>query len=1006
MISDMEDGLTMNSIIKNARTIQEKRGSYSEDKKVDYSFLNEWRDVRTLLSDKYFGEMLKENDTTIDEFAYCLQTSGDDAIKEDVWYNDFSEIMEQFDYSNIDYSLGVNLASFPFSKYFSLEIEKSVKKLKNLKISKNVMESFVAAHVIEMFNIVGKLVALKLAIYKNSHAFESDNQQERFQEFLKGTFCSKQTFYMFYEEYPVAARVATVRTKYLIKNYTDILEHLDKDYKVIRKFLNKESLELTDIKLSSGDSHAQGNSVSILNFDEKKLVYKPKDLRVCKAFEKFIDWYTSFSGLLDLKIPKGIYKDSYCYNEFIEAEYCINEEQVEKFYTRYGYLIAICYLLNINDLHLENVVACGEYPVIIDLETLFQGMAELKDESIYFELINYLEITSVANSLLLPKQVNIGLDDTVDLSALNGRETETNQKILMPKMINTDEFHYEKVKSMFVGGNNIPKFNKTDEVDVSKYNMLIFEGFNDFISFIMKNKLECIKMLDVFKGMKIRCLTKSTEKYASMIRFASHPNYNREMKYRERLLMNVWAYPYRDKRIVKSEVRDMVFNDIPIFFTYVDSKDLVDSQGEVYTNFHNESGYELAVNKISRLSEEELSRQQSILLLSLGILNPYLNQKVTKRDLNYNIKKIDCLKQAERISGKLMKEAYVRKDGCSFINIECDDKKEWKLVPCNEALYDGLSGIAIFFLEMYIRTKENAYLANYKKIIKTAIEQTKNTMFESAFSGWLSPMYPLILEYKYLGQISDTEYLDFTAKKIKGLKVEDIRNLKRSDYVSGISGTIRLLKLLNETFGDKYVTLNTIKNFGIVLKERLEDNTEVFKVKAGIAHGICGVMYGLISAELIEPAIVKNMLSKEVQIEILEKDSYKWCWGLPGMIQTRLAILKINSDCIDNNQLNELLIKFEGELINLINNDTLCHGNGSIITTLKMIYDYTHEKKWRSLMELWISNVNISSLFDGYKIPKVADVFAKGIFDGYFGIGWMYLYASGSINNLLLLEAK
>ena len=57
-------------------------------------------------------------------------------------------------------------------------------------------------------------------------------------------------------------------------------------------------------------------------------------------------------------------------------------------------------------------------------------------------------------------------------------------------------------------------------------------------------------------------------------------------------------------------------------------------------------------------------------------------------------------------------------------------------------------------------------------------------------------------------------------------------------------------------------------------------------------------------------------------------------------------------------------------------------------------------------MQLWISNVNISSVYDGYKIPKVADISAKGIFDGYFGIGWMYLYASGSINNLLLLETK
>ena len=49
-----------------------------------------------------------------------------------------------------------------------------------------------------------------------------------------------------------------------------------------------------------------------------------------------------------------------------------------------------------------------------------------------------------------------------------------------------------------------------------------------------------------------------------MLRYANHPNYNKEMKYRERLFMNMWAYPYNDKRPIISEVNDLLFNDIPI----------------------------------------------------------------------------------------------------------------------------------------------------------------------------------------------------------------------------------------------------------------------------------------------------------------------------------------------------------------------------------------------------------------------------------------------------------
>ena len=36
---------------------------------------------------------------------------------------------------------------------------------------------------------------------------------------------------------------------------------------------------------------------------------------------------------------------------------------------RYGKLIGIAFLFNVTDLHYENIIAHGEYPVIIDNET-------------------------------------------------------------------------------------------------------------------------------------------------------------------------------------------------------------------------------------------------------------------------------------------------------------------------------------------------------------------------------------------------------------------------------------------------------------------------------------------------------------------------------------------------------------------------------------------------------------------------------------------------------------
>lgn len=998
----------MNELIEKARTIEEKSKGYSKELSIDDSYFKQWRNVRTLLNDKYLEVMLKEMSLSKEEFSYSLQPISEiAAIEEEKWFCDFREIIDSFDYEKIDYRVGVNLPTLPFSNYIAREIKKVTNQINKVKISEKVVDAFIEAHMIEMFNIMGKITALKLEEYKQTHSFLSDDNEVRFQEFLKSTFVSKESFLKLFEEYPVSARVATVRTIYLKKNFCSILQNIESDHQEIKKFLNVDSLNLTAIKLSTGDSHQQGNSVSILEFEDKKLVYKPKNLKICKSFEKFIDWYTNSSELLPIKIPKGIYKEEYTYNEYIMPKFCKSEKEVENFYIRYGYLIALCYLLNLNDLHLENVIAQGEHPVIIDIETSFQVSTEMEKNTIYTQLLRQLELDSVADSFLLPKQVSIGSDDDIELSALNGREVKLSKTFLAPKEINTDKFHYEKVPGYFPGGDNIPKFNENDEVEVKKYSLRILEGFDDFISFIMKNKIECLDMLKVFRGQKIRVLTKSTEKYASMIRYANHPNYNREMKYRERLMMNLWAFPYLDKRIIKSEVNDLLFNDIPIFYSYTDSRDLIDSNGKVYKNYHRLSGFELCTNKIKGLTEKEIKRQRTILITELGISGSYLNQKVTKRDISFTIQKFDYLKQAKKIANILISEAFIKDDKCSFISLDCNEKNRWKLVPSDGSFYSGLSGISVLFLELYIRTGEKVYFEYYQMLIHTAIEQTNNTGFEGAFTGWLSPIYPLILEYKYLNTISDEEFLRFTIKKLESLKIDDIRKAtSKGDYISGIAGIIRLVSIIQMTFGDEYISENVIKVFSKVLLERIESGQEKAIEKVGIAHGISGIMLGLSSSGIVEPEFIKTYLLKESQMKMPQEDIYKWCWGLSGMIQARLQLLKNNPLSIDKEELEKLIGKFEKSISSMMNEDCLCHGNGSIITTMKMIYEYTNQEKWISLLHLWMSNMNMNALFDFYKISKIEDVEAKGIFDGISGIGWLYLYTSGSISNLLLLETK
>lgn len=997
----------MNEMIKRARTIEEKRRAYTGHVDVDYSYLKEWRDVRTLLKDKYFEEMLKENNMTEEEFAYTLQPDVELDIQEsDKWFDTYEEIINGFDEEMIDTKAGIGLAAMPFSVYLKKRIGEVVDNLKNIKVEEKAFDAFLEGHVAEMFSVFGKLTALRLAIYKEHHKFRARNEKKQFIEFLKNSFGKKEDFVSFYESYPVAARVATVRTLFMIKNYSDILERIDKDHKEIEKFISVKKLVLTDISLSTGDSHAQGNSVSILKFGDKKLVYKPKNLGICLAFEAFVDWYVSKSGMLDVKIPKGIYKETYAYNEFVEKIYCRSNKEVERFYTRYGYLVAICYLLGINDLHLENVIANGEHPVIIDLETLFQIPSQIEGDSAFLDMLKRLETESVAASMLLPRQASLGGKEAINLSAFDGKGGELSGDYLAPKNVDTADFHFENIKGRFPGGDNIPQYGKNKDVDVSQYNLVIVEACEQFLKFILEHKSEALKALEVFKGKKVRALLKSTERYASMIRYADHPSYNGDMKYRERLMMNIWAYPYRDKRIIKSEVKDMLFNDIPIFFTYTDSLGVIDSHGYEYPNFFKMSGYEISRRKLLMLNEKEIKLQKTIMTLSLGIMDPFLNKRIGKIGTVSEAKTVHYILQAKNIANKLMEEAYVKDDECSFINLDCDKDEKWKLKACETDLYGGLSGMAVLYLELYRETGEERYLDFYHMLMKSAVSQAKQAAVPGAFMGRLSPIYPIILEKKYLNTVHDSEYLKDTMKALHKLTDELMEKYEHNDYVAGLAGIVRLLSLFNEAFPEIEYAKENLDKYIEFTKKRINKEYEEGKIKAGMAHGISGMMYGIVSGGKYDAKKVKELLSHEYRLGINPKKDYKWCWGYPGMIQARIALTRIDDGLVNKRQLSSLINKFETMLNESLGSDTLCHGTGSIVTTLKMLYEYTKDKKWMNYLKRYMSDMYMHSLYEGYKISRVGDIESKGVFDGICGVAWMYLYAERNINNILLLETS
>ena len=69
--------------------------------------------------------------------------------------------------------------------------------------------------------------------------------------------------------------------------------------------------------------------------------------------------------------------------EFVAASGCTEAEAIQRFYERQGAYLALLYALEATDFHLENLIAAGEYPVWVDLESLFHLRTEGMDKLLH-----------------------------------------------------------------------------------------------------------------------------------------------------------------------------------------------------------------------------------------------------------------------------------------------------------------------------------------------------------------------------------------------------------------------------------------------------------------------------------------------------------------------------------------------------------------------------------------------------------------------------------------------
>jgi type 2 lantibiotic biosynthesis protein LanM len=424
-------------------------------------------------------------------------------------------------------------------------------------------------------------------------------------------------------QYPVLMRQAVGLVEDWRDAIIEFLGRLARDWKEISAdfFAGRECGPLRAVEMSAGDSHSRGRSTIIAAFtNAEKLVYKPRSLRVDVHFAQLVDWLNRRSPDFQIGACTVIAKESYGWSKFIAHHACTSLKRVRLFYRRQGANLALLYLLGGNDAHSENLIAQGDTPKLVDLETLFHPQLASQNRGA-------AEMSVLATGLL-PRQRTNELDQWVDLSALgNAGGEEFPLDLPAWENLDSDQIRIVHARQKITANQNLPLL-RGRRVRSSSFADEVIDGFAAMYDLFCKHRTGLLAAdgpIAAFKGDMTRVVVRSTVQYALLLEESYHPKYLSNALEREAAFDDLWR-TISDRellaQLIAAERCDLWRGDIPTFYARTDTVDLWTSSGEQIVQAFKRSGLDAALSRVAALEEKDLERQTQAIRSVMGQASP------------------------------------------------------------------------------------------------------------------------------------------------------------------------------------------------------------------------------------------------------------------------------------------------------------------------------------------------------------------------------------------------
>jgi type 2 lantibiotic biosynthesis protein LanM len=657
-----------------------------------------------------------------------------------------------------------------------------------------------------------RTLALELQVSRMEGRLEGETPEDRFRSFVVRLRQPAAALEIL-QRYPVLARDAVGYAEQWVAASLEMVQRLaaDRD-EIVQRLAGWRSPgspgppgppgPLVGVAAGLGDYHAGGRSVAVLSFRSGfRVVYKPKPLAVDVRFWELIAWLDDRGAEPPLRRLAVVDRGTHGWVEHVAAGPCESAAEVERFHARQGAWVALFYVLEANDFHHENVIAAGEDPVPIDLETLFQPArpAPAAGGPGYVPTAH-----TVLNGGLLPRRFWATASESgLDLSGMGtvGGQTVTVRRITGQ---GTDRMRWGLQETRLEDAANLPTLHGSP-VSLWEHVEPVLRGFRAMYRLLWRCRDDLLAAdgpLSRFAGTPIRTLLRTTGTYAHLLQVGHHPDYLQSAVDRDRLYDGLWldAVAYSPLRpLVCTEHADLSAGDVPLWGSVADSTDLLHGAGRRVADFFAASGMQLASARLRALDEDDLERQSWLVHASIEA-----TRSLDRRWLWPTAALPEAgaaspdrfLAAARTIGDRIARLAVEQGELVTWFHL-ASRPDGWLLEPMPVDLYHGLAGIALFLAHLARLCGDE----RYQRLARLAAGTARRRMeaepgapvHPGAFDGWGGMVYALA----HLGILWDDGGMLDEAERLALRRAPEVERDAIHDLMAGAAGAAAALLALH-----------------------------------------------------------------------------------------------------------------------------------------------------------------------------------------------------------------